>query len=46
LLYRGARIYHVPGTAGYAQTRIDERRGERWFCSEAEARAAGWRAPR
>ena len=26
--------------------RIDEGRGERWFCSEAEARAAGWRAPR
>jgi endonuclease YncB( thermonuclease family) len=23
-----------------------EARGERWFCSEAEARNAGWRAPR
>jgi hypothetical protein len=25
---------------------IDEGRGERWFCSEADARAAGWRAAR
>ena len=40
---RGTRIYHVPGGASYAKTRIDEAKGERWFCSEAEARAAGWR---
>jgi hypothetical protein len=25
---------------------IDESRGERWFCTESAARAAGWRAPR
>ena len=37
------RIYHVPGGMYYDRTRIDESRGERWFCSEAEARAAGWR---
>jgi endonuclease YncB( thermonuclease family) len=37
------RIYHLPGQAFYAQTRISAARGERWFCSEAEARAAGWR---
>ena len=42
----GDRIYHVPGSRYYAQTGIDVARGERWFCSEAEARAAGWRAPR
>jgi len=42
----GGKIYHVPGSEAYAKTRIDESRGERWFCSEAEARAAGWRAPR
>ncbi|MCB1596658.1 MAG: thermonuclease family protein [Gammaproteobacteria bacterium] len=42
----GKRIYHVPGSASYANTRIDESKGERWFCSEAEARAAGFRAPR
>lgn len=40
------RIYHMPGQENYADTRIDERRGERWFCSEAEARAAGWRRAR
>lgn len=40
---RGERIYHVPGGRWYEQTRIDESRGQRWFCSEDEARAAGWR---
>jgi endonuclease YncB( thermonuclease family) len=39
-------IYHVPGQENYADTQINERRGERWFCSEAEAQAAGWRAAR
>jgi len=39
----GRRIYHLPGQADYSATRIDTRRGERWFCSEAEARAAGFR---
>lgn len=39
---RGA-IYHLPGQAFYDGTRIDPSRGERWFCSEAEAIAAGWR---
>jgi len=43
---RGERIYHRPGDRYYPQTRIDTSRGERWFCSEREARAAGWRAPR
>ncbi len=40
------KIYHVPGGHGYARTVIDEASGERWFCTEEEARAAGWRAPR
>lgn len=43
---RGDRIYHVPGRRSYAATRIDEERGERWFCSTSEAERAGWRAPR
>ena len=42
---KGDWIYHVPGSRSYAQTKINESKGERWFCSEAEARAAGWRAP-
>ncbi|MEM6618034.1 MAG: thermonuclease family protein [Pseudomonadota bacterium] len=41
----GERIYHAPWSASYERTRINPARGERWFCSEAEARAAGWRAP-
>ncbi|MGF1554411.1 MAG: thermonuclease family protein [Paracoccaceae bacterium] len=40
------RVYHVPGSRWYERTTIDPAQGERWFCSEAEARAAGWRAPR
>lgn len=39
----GERIYHVPGGMFYERTRIDSTRGERWFCSEGEAIAAGWR---
>jgi endonuclease YncB( thermonuclease family) len=40
------RIYHLPGQEDYDATRIDTRRGERWFCSEDEAIAAGWRRAR
>ena len=40
---KGERIYHLPGDREYAKTRINTGRGERWFCSEAEAHAAGWR---
>jgi endonuclease YncB( thermonuclease family) len=39
------RIYHLPGSDSYDKTRIDESAGERWFCTEAEALAAGWRPP-
>jgi hypothetical protein len=43
----GRRLYHVPGMQDYDRTVIDPARGERWFCTEAEAQAAGWtRAPR
>jgi hypothetical protein len=40
---RGERIYHVPGQEYYDETVIAASHGERWFCSEQEARAAGWR---
>jgi len=40
------QIYHRPGDRSYDDTRIDESRGERWFCSETEAQEAGWRAAR
>lgn len=39
----GERIYHVPGQQYYEQTVVNEANGERWFCTEAEAVAAGWR---
>ena len=42
----GTRIYHMPGGRYYKQTRINTSKGERWFCSENEARAAGWRRSR
>ena len=42
----GDRIYHVPGSTGYAATVIDESKGERWFCTEHDAIDSGWRAPR
>ena len=42
----GERIYHLPGQRFYGVTRINEAAGQRWFCTEAEARAAGWRPAR
>ncbi|MDH5564027.1 MAG: hypothetical protein OEY91_10445 [Nitrospirota bacterium] len=39
----GERIYHVPGGKWYEKTHINPIGGERWFCSEPEARAKGWR---
>ncbi|HSF65384.1 MAG TPA: thermonuclease family protein [Paracoccaceae bacterium] len=40
---KGQRIYHLPGQRDYAATRITPSRGEAWFCSETQARAAGFR---
>jgi micrococcal nuclease len=40
---KGDKIYHRPDCPSYAQTKIDESAGQRWFCSPAEAEAAGWR---
>ncbi|TCL62943.1 succinoglycan biosynthesis protein exoi [Rhizobium sp. BK251] len=42
----GEHIYHVPGQEDYSTTKISPQYGERWFCSESEARAAGWRRAR
>ena len=39
----GERIYHVPGAQHYDRTKISPQNGERWFCTEADAIAAGWR---
>ena len=40
------KIYHTPSSPWYARTKINTAKGERWFCSEEDAEAAGWRAPR
>jgi endonuclease YncB( thermonuclease family) len=37
------RIYHMPWSPWYDQIRMEPDKGKRWFCSEAEAVAAGWR---
>ena len=42
----GKRIYHVPGQEFYSRTKIRPKYGERWFCTEEEARAAGWQKAR
>lgn len=39
----GEKIYHVPGQRFYEETIIRPEYGERWFCTESEAKAAGWR---
>ena len=43
---RGERIYPVPGSEDYRKVVINTAKGERWFCSEAEAVQAGWRRRR
>ncbi|WP_424753315.1 thermonuclease family protein [Methylobacterium sp.] len=43
---KGEKVFHVPGSRDYDRTRISVKGGERMFCSEDEAEAAGWRAPR
>jgi len=41
---KGEKIFHVPGGRVYDNTAITEAQSERWFCTEAEPTAAGWRA--
>lgn len=40
----GEKIYHLPSARYYRETVVNPERGERWFCSEAQAQANGWRA--
>lgn len=39
----GEKIYHLPACPYWSKTVISEEKGERWFCSEEEAKGAGWR---
>jgi endonuclease YncB( thermonuclease family) len=41
----GKRIYLSPLDKGYADREIDTAKGERFFCSDDDARHAGWRRP-
>jgi endonuclease YncB( thermonuclease family) len=41
---RGECIYHLPGTRHYSSVKMNLSKGKRWFCSSAEAEAAGCRA--
>ncbi|MEZ5856732.1 MAG: thermonuclease family protein [Hyphomicrobiaceae bacterium] len=41
---RGERVYLLPWSDRYQRVRVRKKRGERWFCSEEEAAAAGWRS--
>lgn len=34
--------YHSPGAAYYSRTRVNIHKGESWFCSTADAKAAGF----
>ena len=38
----GKKTYYMPFHYAYSLVKIDEAKGERWFCTEDEAIAAGW----
>jgi len=38
----GRKVYYLPGSTVYSTIEIRESAGDRWFCTEVEARAAGW----
>jgi endonuclease YncB( thermonuclease family) len=40
----GDRVYLLPGTPDYERGRVQASRGGRWFCSEHDARTAGFKA--
>lgn len=40
----GERVYVLPGTPDYERVRVQTSRGDRWFCSEQDAAAAGFKA--
>ena len=40
---RSGLIYHMPWSPWYQKVAMSPGRGTRWFCTQAEAEAAGWR---
>ena len=39
------KIYHCPNWDDYSKTEVNRSEGDRWFCTEEEALAAGFRKP-
>ena len=42
---KSGKIYHVPGSSNYKSVKINKK-SERYFCSEQDAIACGWRRPK
>jgi len=42
---KGRKIYYVPTDNNYKKITVDDSKGGRLFCSDGEARQAGWRRP-
>ncbi len=40
---RSGKVYLLPWSPSYRSRKIRKSRGERWFCSESDALAAGWK---
>jgi hypothetical protein len=38
----GVKTYYMPFHNAYGLVKVDEAKGERWFCTEGAAIAAGW----
>lgn len=39
---KDSKIFHVPGGVHYEQVKVEPQKGERLFCTEDDAVAAGW----
>lgn len=38
----GTRYFYLPNDEGYARVNVNVARGDRWFCTQADAQGAGW----
>lgn len=38
-----SKVYYLPGAQAYKRVKIDESKGMKFFCTEKEAEAAGWK---
>ena len=43
---RGIKTYLFPGCKNYEKTIVEKHKGDRWFCTEAEAKKAGFIYPK